>query len=75
VDNDDVLIGRVLNRREALKLLAVSGAAALTGCQRPDSGNVDSGAMIANTTAETGTPACVVRPELTVGPDHLVVDA
>jgi protocatechuate 3,4-dioxygenase beta subunit len=79
-DNDDLPVGRVLSRREAVRLLAVSGAAVLVGCDRGAasvaSDTVAAGADGATTTAAaTGAlasgaslPACVVRPELTVGP-------
>jgi protocatechuate 3,4-dioxygenase beta subunit len=53
-DLDDQPVGRVLTRREAVRLLAVSGAAVLVG------------GTIATTAATP--PRCVVRPELTVGP-------
>ena len=32
--DDDAPVGRVLTRREAMRLLAVSGAAVLVGCGR-----------------------------------------
>ena len=79
-DNDDLPVGRVLSRREAVRLLAVTSAAVLVGCER------GAGAAAADTSAATGAggtttaaangalassgvlPSCVVRPELTVGP-------
>jgi protocatechuate 3,4-dioxygenase beta subunit len=79
-DLDDQPVGRVLTRREAVRLLALSGAAVLVGCDRGSSGlasdtvgavaggptsGVANGAIA--TTAAT-LPSCVVRPELTVGP-------
>jgi protocatechuate 3,4-dioxygenase beta subunit len=58
MDNDDVLIGRLLGRREAMKLLGAGGAGALGGWRLA--------------AAEQSVPAaaatCVVRPELTEGP-------
>lgn len=66
MDNDDLPIGRVLDRREALRILALTGAAVLVGCDR-------SNASAATTSATTAIPGCVVRPELTEGPyfvDH-----
>ena len=73
--DDDAPVGRVLSRREAVRLLAVSGAAVMVGCQRgagaaaADSANAATTAGAANgTVASTTLPACVVQPELTVGP-------
>jgi protocatechuate 3,4-dioxygenase beta subunit len=76
--DDDAPVGRVLTRREAMRLLAVSGAAALVGCERSaGSATVDTAAAAGaggTTAAGTGAassaalPGCVVRPELTVGP-------
>lgn len=58
MDNDDVLIGRLLGRREAMRLLGAGGAAALGGWRLA--------------AAEQSTPpvagTCIVRPELTEGP-------
>ncbi len=75
MDNDDLPIGRVLDRREALKLIAAAGAVALVGCDRGTALADDSSAgATASTAAKTvGTtaaaiPGCVVRPELTEGP-------
>jgi protocatechuate 3,4-dioxygenase beta subunit len=59
VDNDDRLVGRVLNRREVMRLLAASGMATF-------------GAWGA-TLFGSPLPACVVRPEVEEGPffvDH-----
>jgi len=75
MDNDDLPIGRILDRREALKLLAMSGAAVLVGCQRSSAAASDSigsataaGAGSAQSGSIAALPACVVRPELTEGP-------
>lgn len=79
-DNDDLPVGRVLSRREAVRLLAVSGAAVLVGCERgagPAVTDTVAAAGAGGTTAATAdgalassgvVPSCVVRPELTVGP-------
>lgn len=75
MDNDDLPVGRVLGRREILRLLALSGAAVMVGCRTSESG--DAAATIADSSggqlASAGgsgaaLPGCVVRPELTVGP-------
>jgi protocatechuate 3,4-dioxygenase beta subunit len=70
MDNDDLPIGRVLDRREALKLLAAAGAAALVGCNRGAAASTDSmsAAGATATTTVASLPGCVVRPELTEGP-------
>jgi protocatechuate 3,4-dioxygenase beta subunit len=61
MDNDDLPIGRVLTRREAIALLGASGALLFLGC------SADSSA----TTDPYGTSSCVVRPELTEGPYYV----
>lgn len=73
MDNDDLPIGRVLDRREALKLLAASGAVILVGCQRGTSRSPEMASASAATTSAEGSPqaaipGCVVRPEMTEGP-------
>ncbi len=59
MDRDDVQIGQLLTRREALALLGVSGAAILTGCGAAEGGGAKSAAIL---------PGCVVRPQQTEGP-------
>lgn len=54
MDNDDVPVGRILNRRDAVRLLAAGSAAVLVGF-RPGA-------------AATRLPRCVAKPESTVGP-------
>src|SRR5215212_7859846 len=74
MDNDDLPIGRVLDRREALKFFALTGAAALVGCDRSSAAAADAstvGTSAAATGATASLPGCVVRPELTVGPDFV----
>lgn len=76
MDNDDVIVGRILSRRDAVRLLAVSGAAVLVGCQAKSGAETASAGDVAAGAASTAEgamatgamPACVVRPELTVGP-------
>jgi protocatechuate 3,4-dioxygenase beta subunit len=65
----------VLSRREIVRLLALSGAAVIVGCKPNASGDTvasiaDSGTTtrLATASGTTALPACVVRPELTVGP-------
>lgn len=58
MDNDDVLIGRLLGRREAMRLLGAGGAAAAGGLRF----------AAAEQAAPPAAGTCVVRPELTEGP-------
>jgi protocatechuate 3,4-dioxygenase beta subunit len=57
MDLDDRPVGRILSRREALVVLVASGAA-LASWRWPTP----------QAWAQTTTPPCVVRPELTEGP-------
>jgi len=60
MENDDKPVGQILSRRDALKLLGVGSAAFLA---------VSIVANQSNTAvAASSTLACVVRPELTIGP-------
>lgn len=71
MDNDDLPIGRVLDRREAVKLFALTGAAVLVGCDRSSAAAADTSVGASNaagTAVSQSIPGCVVRPELTVGP-------
>jgi protocatechuate 3,4-dioxygenase beta subunit len=59
MDNDDLPVGRILERREVLKLVGLSGGVLLL--------NGLSGCTFAQ--ADTGgLPGCLVRPEMTEGP-------
>jgi protocatechuate 3,4-dioxygenase beta subunit len=64
MDNDDLPVGRVLSRREAMKLVTIGGMAAFAGLER----------AAAQSPGPAGAvPACVVRPEMVEGPyfiDH-----
>ena len=79
MDNDDKPIGKILSRRDALKLLGVGGAAFLAACAAPDVlTNTPiptltevlqaTSTPLSSTTAATAIPACIVLPELTEGP-------
>jgi protocatechuate 3,4-dioxygenase beta subunit len=71
MDSDDLPIGRILDRREAVKLLALTGAAVLVGCDRSAASAADTSALASNAAgagAQASLPGCIVRPELTVGP-------
>jgi protocatechuate 3,4-dioxygenase beta subunit len=75
MENDDKLIGQILSRRDALKLLGIGSAAFLVSCAAPDiTGTIDP-TSIATLISKTQDPPltvaaldCVVRPELTIGP-------
>jgi len=72
MDADDIPVGRILSRREVVRLLALSSAGVIVGCKRElsransaVSGAADTGAA---QTVAAKIPGCIVRPELTVGP-------
>ena len=73
MDNDDQLVGRLLDRRDAVRLLALTGAGLLVGCDRGTaSAAIDSATGTATGAGTTAAlPACLVKPELTVGPYFL----
>lgn len=60
MDLDDLPVGRVLTRREALAVLGASSALFFLGCSDSEA-----------TTDPGETGACVVRPELTEGPYYV----
>ncbi len=78
MENDDLPVGRILSRRDALKLLGLGGAALLASCAAPTATST----LIATSNPTVGTGVtqgpsatsvgatldCVVRPELTIGP-------
>ena len=75
MDADDMPVGRVLTRRDVVRLLALGSAGMVVGC-KSGGGSADSGTVAAvgdssstsAAAAATRIPGCVVRPELTVGP-------
>ena len=74
MENDDAQQGRILSRRDALKLLGLTGASLLAGCTPGLSGTRSApGATIPATspTAFGALPSCIVRPELTEGPYYV----
>jgi len=77
MENDDLPVGQILSRREALKLLGVSSAAFLAACV-PGASDVTETAGVstqATSAPTTGAlPACVVRPEVTEGPYYVDED-
>jgi protocatechuate 3,4-dioxygenase beta subunit len=80
MENDDVLKGRVLSRREVLGLMGAAGLALIVGCEDDEAtppstatretAQTAGGSAIAGatSTAPPSVPSCVVRPELTEGP-------
>jgi len=76
MENDDSPVGQILSRRDALKLLGLTGAALLAACT-PGQLTSTPGATSVPTTSATGVgglPACVVRPEETEGPYYVDED-
>lgn len=80
MDNDDLPVGKILTRREALALLgAASSAVLIAACapgQTPVAQPTSVPATIASsqaaaTTASASLPACIVRPEVTEGPYYV----
>jgi protocatechuate 3,4-dioxygenase beta subunit len=80
MDEDDVLKGRLLSRREVLGLMGAAGLALIVGCDdggetpaatssavQPET-TVGSPATQATAAATTSVPSCIVRPVLTEGP-------
>jgi protocatechuate 3,4-dioxygenase beta subunit len=61
MDLDDIPVGRVLSRREALAFLGATGALLFLGCS--DSAASSTGGEVSS--------SCLVRPELTEGPYYV----
>jgi protocatechuate 3,4-dioxygenase beta subunit len=57
MDNDDVPVGRVLSRREALALLGAAGAALLAGCSSEASSTATQGVPATTAARPTAQPA------------------
>jgi protocatechuate 3,4-dioxygenase beta subunit len=79
MENDDRQIGKILSRRDVLKLLSVTSAAFLAGCvpgsseiltdtPLPTNNLEATGTPLASSIVATSIPVCVVRPQLTEGP-------
>ena len=80
MDADDVLVGRVLSRREVVRLLGLAGAGVVVGTGRRAPNDAAARSLPAQATppgvvgAEDlaqQMPSCVVRPELMEGPYFL----
>ena len=63
IDNDDLPVGRVLSRREALAFLGATGALLFLGCSADEA--------VSGTTPDPDASSCVVKPELTEGPYYV----
>jgi len=75
MENDDIPIGQLLSRRDALKLLGLGSAAFLAACAAPEGTSTlvptSVSTLASSTQAPSGTSTvldCVVRPEMTIGP-------
>lgn len=72
MENDDKPVGLILSRRDALKLLGVGSAAFLAACAAPEVTSTLVPTIASSTQVPSATSAaalaCVVRPELTIGP-------
>ncbi len=66
--DDDLPVGRILSRREALVLLGGGVGAVLLGGCAPNQSSAVGPTGIAAVTSSASVPACVVRPEQTEGP-------
>ena len=60
MDDDDLPVGRVLTRREVVKVLATGGVAMIAGLELRPAATLE--------TVFAAVPSCAVRPELTEGP-------
>ena len=65
MENDDQPVGQLLSRRDALKLLGIGSAAFLAACTAKGRA---SALLATNGSTINLALACVVRPELTIGP-------
>jgi len=78
MDNDDKPVGKILNRRDVLKILGVGSAATLLAACAPEVIETLSPSeptilpatqtILQEATSVTNIPVCVVKPELTEGP-------
>jgi protocatechuate 3,4-dioxygenase beta subunit len=70
MENDDIPVGQILTRRDALKLLGLGSAAFLAACAAPEGTStlVPTSVSTSGSSATSTALDCVVRPELTLGP-------
>jgi protocatechuate 3,4-dioxygenase beta subunit len=76
IDNDDLPVGRILTRRDLVRLLGGAGAGGmlwLAGCggnQRPSVAG-DAGAAAAGSGGAVGMLDCAAKPDMTLGPYYV----
>lgn len=69
MENDDAQVGRILSRRDALKVLGIGSVAFLAACSPPNSNTSQPlSASTLTTTPGNSLPSCIVRPAMTEGP-------
>jgi len=77
MDNDDRQVGKILTRRDILKLFGVAGVATLAACAPATSAtsqptstplSTNKAAQAASATVVGSLPSCIVRPAMTEGP-------
>ena len=70
MENDDIPVGQILTRRDALKLLGLGSAAFLAACAAPEGTSTLAPTSVSTPGSSVTSTAldCVVRPELTLGP-------
>jgi protocatechuate 3,4-dioxygenase beta subunit len=64
--NDDEMVGRLLTRREAIKLLSAVGFAALVGCGPEDVAEETASQAAATTVPNTAVPPTTIPPTTTI---------
>jgi protocatechuate 3,4-dioxygenase beta subunit len=69
MDNDDRMIGRILSRRDVLKLLGVAGASVLVGCGPTSTGSTQA------TSAAGGGESSAATPEATINAEAQTAEA
>jgi protocatechuate 3,4-dioxygenase beta subunit len=70
MENDDLPVGQILSRRDALKLLGIGSAAFLAACASPEATSTLAPTVESTQVSSTASSAldCIVRPEMTIGP-------
>lgn len=66
--NDDEQVGRILSRREAIKLLTGAGVAVLVGCG-PEQSSPEAATSVAQATNTAASPATSTMPSATTAPE------
>lgn len=71
IDDDDLPVGHLLSRREALALLGGIGAAAAVVVLAPSVVAQSASPAAMASAAASAFPSCIIRPELTEGPYYV----